>query len=96
MKCDHYPLIKSGQHNLSRLCVFQADTLEVLSDLREVRRQMDKTAIDRRHKLQEEKDKIVSQMIVDGLKVRAGECSMYLLCVIFFPVFVLLNSFKKC
>ena len=45
---------------------------------------MDKTAIDRRHKLQEEKDKIVSQMIVDGLKVRAGECSMYSLCVIFF------------
>lgn len=48
----------------------QADTLDVLSDLREVRRVMDKTAIDRRHKLQEEKDQIVSQMIVDGIKVR--------------------------
>ena len=56
---------------------------------------MDKTAIDRRHKLQEEKDKIVSQMIVDGLKVRAGECSMYLFCVIFFISVCVAKLFKN-
>ena len=31
---------------------------------------MDKTAIDRRYKLKEEKGQLVDQMIKDGLKVR--------------------------
>ena len=60
----------SERYRFNKAYTLQADTLDVLSDLREVRRVMDKTAIDRRHKLQEEKDQIVSQMIVDGIKVR--------------------------
>ncbi|XP_060577113.1 thyroid receptor-interacting protein 11-like isoform X2 [Ruditapes philippinarum] len=41
----------------------QADTLEILSDLRDVRQQMDMKAIDRRNKLLLEKDKLVNQLI---------------------------------
>ena len=51
--------------------------MDLLSDLREVRRVMDKTAIDRRYKLKEEKGQLVNQMIEDGLKVRGCKHELY-------------------
>lgn len=47
----------------------QADTLEVLSDLRDVRQHLDMTAIERRNNLLMEKDKLVNQMIRSSEKV---------------------------
>ena len=38
---------------------------------------MDKTAIDRRYKLKEEKGQLVNQMIEDGLKVRGCKHEPY-------------------
>ena len=57
---------------LFSLFLIQADTLEVLSDLREVRQHMDMTAIDRRNKLLLDKDKMVTQLIDITDKVRAA------------------------
>ena len=69
---------------LFSLFLIQADTLEVLSDLREVRQHMDMTAIDRRNKLLLDKDKMVTQLIDITDKVRAACIVLWLL---LFPLF---------
>ncbi|XP_053375011.1 thyroid receptor-interacting protein 11-like isoform X2 [Mercenaria mercenaria] len=54
----------------------QADTLEVLSDLRDVRQHLDMTAIERRNKLLLEKDKLVNQMITSNEQKKELECAV--------------------
>ncbi|KAL4238385.1 Golgi organization [Mactra antiquata] len=51
----------------------QADTLEVLSNLRDVRQHMDMNAIDRRNKLLMEKDKLVNLLITSSVKKKELE-----------------------
>lgn len=48
---------------------FQADALEVLSDLQHVRHQMDNDSAGRRNRLLNEKQKLANQIYVLGQKV---------------------------
>ncbi|XP_053375042.1 thyroid receptor-interacting protein 11-like isoform X7 [Mercenaria mercenaria] len=69
-------LVETKQRLLDQLDANHADTLEVLSDLRDVRQHLDMTAIERRNKLLLEKDKLVNQMITSNEQKKELECAV--------------------